>query len=501
MKKLFLFNLLIFINVGIGNANNLSITNVTATTTGVSFNIAWDNSWNISSLNYDAVWLFIKTQDCGGAKTWDHRNVSSLGNTVAGGILQINVASDNAGVFIRRSSAGGGNISTSAVTLTFQTAFPSVSTVNFEVIGVEMVYIPQEQFYVGDNSTNTPGSYVFASGASPGARLITSEGAMAAGFLNNPSTSFVDHAAIPAAFPKGFSAFYIMKYEITQNQYTDFLNLLTHTQQTNRALSTDVVGKGALVAASGTIRNSIEVSTASSGNPVAPAVFGNDLSGNDVVNESNDGGNIACNYLSWDDLRAYLDWAALRPMTELEYEKACRGPETPVLGGYPWGNTSLLPTGALTNSGQSTEVPTATGIGLCNYNTGSAGPLRVGFAATAGSGRTQSGSSYYGVMELAGNVWEQTFTVGGSFPTPGYHIITSPLFAGSLGNGSLTANGEADAPNWGSIGDATNSIVRGGGYGSNTTQTFISDRANHLTVPKPNVARLNSAGGRGVRQN
>ena len=45
--------------------------------------------------------------------------------------------------------------------------------------------------------------------------------------------------------------------------------------------------------------------------------------------------------LSWPDLCAYADWAALRPMTELEYEKACRGPNNPVLGEYAWGNTSI----------------------------------------------------------------------------------------------------------------------------------------------------------------
>jgi len=416
-------------------------------------------------------------------------------------VLQINVGADNAGVFIRRSANGGGNIASSSVTLSFQTPFTSITSVNFDVIGIEMVYVPQEQFFLGDNSTNTPGTYVFASGGAAGARQITSELAMAAGFLNNPNTNYLNHAAVPAAFPKGFAAFYCMKYEITQSQYAHFLNLLTHSQQVNRSLSTDIAGKGALVAVSPTIRNSIEVSTPSSGNPISPAVFGNDLSANDVVNESNDGGNIACNYLSWDDLRAYLDWAALRPMTELEFEKAARGPETPVLGGFPWGNSNILATSTIVNGGQATEVTTANGVGLCNYNTASGGPLRVGFAATAGSGRTQSGGSYYGVMELAGNVWEQTFTVGGSYPTPGYHIITSPLFAGALGNGLLTANGDADAPNWGVAGDATNSIVRGGGYGSAIATSTISDRSNHLTVPKPNASRGNFLGGRGVRQN
>lgn len=31
---------------------------------------------------------------------------------------------------------------------------------------------------------------------------------------------------IPAAFPKGYNAFYLMKYEISQGQLTDFFNFL-----------------------------------------------------------------------------------------------------------------------------------------------------------------------------------------------------------------------------------------------------------------------------------
>ena len=35
-------------------------------------------------------------------------------------------------------------------------------------------------------------------------------------------------------------------------------------------------------------------------------------------------------YISWPDLLAYADWAALRPITELEYEKAARGVDVQV---------------------------------------------------------------------------------------------------------------------------------------------------------------------------
>jgi formylglycine-generating enzyme required for sulfatase activity len=483
-------------------SNNLTISNVSATTTSVTFNISWDNSWNISNLNYDAVWIFIKSQDCSGSKTWDHVNVAAGGHTAGGGVLQVITAGDNTGVFIKRSVVGAGNIPSSSVTLIFQTPFSSIGSVNFDVNGIEMVYIPQEAYTAGDNSTNTPGAYVFASGGSAGARVINSEAALAAGFLANPAQGNTNHPAIPAAFPKGFAAFYCMKYEITQSQYAHFLNLLTHTQQTNRTIGTGgVSGTGALVNPIAA-RNSIKIATPSSGNPVVPAVFGNDLNNNAVYDEPADGGNVACNYLSWDDLRAYLDWSALRPMTELEYEKACRGPEQPITGGYPWGNNIILGSTALSNVGQPTEVPNNFGIGLCNYVSGSGGPNRVGFAATNGSGRTQSGGSYFGVMEMAGNVWEQTFTVGGSFSNPQYHITTPPIFAGTHGNGSISSNGDADTPGWGNVGDVTNSIIRGGGYNTSTASyCSISDRFFHMSFPKPNINRNISVGGRGVRTN
>src|SRR6185503_17797427 len=101
-----------------------------------------------------------------------------------------------------------------------------------------------------------------------------------------------------------------MKYEITQDQYVAFLNVLDSVQATGLNIHPlNVVRNGIIGSPSLGFRTTL---------PYVPA----DL------------------YLP--QLNSYLDWAALRPMTELEYEKACRGPVVPVHNEFPWGTPELL---------------------------------------------------------------------------------------------------------------------------------------------------------------
>ncbi|NJL15262.1 MAG: SUMF1/EgtB/PvdO family nonheme iron enzyme [Microscillaceae bacterium] len=288
-----------------------------------------------------------------------------------------------------------------------------------------------------------------------------------------------------------------MKYEISQQQYVTFLNLLDFNQQINRTAvaPSSAIGTAALAPISGNNRNSIEIST--SGVAFAtPAIYGNDLNGNDVFDEATDGGNIACNYLSWEDLKAYLDWAALRPMTELEFEKTCRGPNAPVLAEYAWGTTTINQaiSNALTNGGLATEVSTSAADGLSAFNAGVStvlGPLRVGFAATASTFRTGAGASYYGILDLSGNVWEQAFHCGF---VVGPNRVGAPTFTGTLGDGILNANGDANAANWGGV---ASSIIRGGNWESIAQRARVSDRL--INTFTENTNRVSRTGGRGVR--
>jgi len=504
VKNKFALILIFLLSINLLKANNLQISNISAPSNNqIQFDVQWDNSWNASapSYNWDAIWLFVKTQVCGvGSSPWQHsdlRNIS-LDHTVSGTILQIDAVSDGKGIFLRRSTLGGGNIGATTVTLKFTSTFTPANT-NYEVFGIEMVNVPSGSFTVGDgSSTISQSTNAFGSNNST-PYTITSENAMIQDQLRNDPAgpaAITAHNAIPAAFPKGFASFYSMKYEISQNQYGAFLNNLEYSQQSSRMGVVPSSTIGTRIFSANDNRNTLEIKSAGVAFST-PAQVGNDLNSNDVFDEATDGGNIACNFLSWEDLKAYLDWAALRPMTELEYEKICRGTNTPVLVEYAWSNTTInqATSASISNSGAANEISTSTADGLAAYNGGSStvlGPIRVGFAATAATNRSGAGSGFYGIFDLSGNVWEQTWGCGWY---NGAVRINTPTFTGVLGNGYIDASGFADAVNWGGV---ALSEVRGGNWEYTAQRCQTSDRF-YLNSTAENNTRVRRTGGRGVR--
>lgn len=459
-------------------ANNINISGTSVAGSNITFNISWDNSWNtnLAPNNMDAVWVFIKYQDCA-TRLWSHAGLSTLaGDHTAGSPLQVDPVSDGKGVFIRRSSFGGGNIGTTSITL--KMTIPA-GTYNYKVVGVEMVSVPQGSFEIGDGgSTSTYNSInINATSQSSGISSATLGGAS---------------VAVPSTFPMGYNALYCMKYEITQEQYVEFLNSLTYTQQAAR-ITADPIDAAGTYAFANANRNGIRVSVPGS-NAALPAVFACDLSPG-IENNSDDGQNIPCTYLAWSDLAAYLDWAALRPMTEMEYEKICRGSMPRINGEYPWGSTNISQVyntlGGLVNDNTASESYSPVSNGLCAYGIGSGsgayGPLRAGLFATGSSGRESAGATYYGVMEMGGNVYERAITTSNA---------SGIAFTGVLGDGTLLSSGEANVTNWPNVSTAIGVGQRGGQWVSAATYVRTSDRSLMTTV---DAARTYLMGGRGVR--
>lgn len=467
---------------GTTKANNVIIANLNWTGTTVTFDISWENSWRTGAgiNNYDAVWFFVKYQDCA-TGVWTHATIDAAGHSTAAP-LEITTVSDNKGVFIHRSADGAGNIATTTCTVALS-GVPG-GLLNFKGFGIEMVKTAAEDFIVGDgSSTNTFTSLSITTGHETGG--------IAGGAL------YAGSPAVPTAFPVGWDAIFVMKHEISQVQYVDFLNTLSYDQQAGRtAISPNVAPANNVIATNPSMnynRSGVEMMT--SGTPSSvPAVYANNSDNDVTFNETTDGLTVACNYLMWGDIAGYLDWAALRPMTELEFEKICRGPATALSGEYPWGSAVISQQRSdawLSNYGRVNEISTTTSRNCTYTNSGcltstNDGPTRVGCLATAATDRLSSGAAYYGVLDMGGNVSEQVVVIDANGVT----------FTGTLGDGELSAAGEANVANWPDVTTAAGTGKRGGDWDLGATYVRISDRSQ---VASPAATRLCTSGGRGVR--
>jgi formylglycine-generating enzyme required for sulfatase activity len=490
------------------HANNIQVSNVVLTGqntasqfTFVQFDIAWENSWRVATgpSNWDAAWVFIKFRV--GDGPWLHAFLNESGHTagtgttatITPGLLNtanaFNATTNPAmGVFVHRSTNGIGNFINNGLKLRWNYGANSIENadvVEVKVFAVEMVYVPSGSFQVGDgNTTNIQGH--LRNGSTNEPFMISSEDALTLGgtangnLANNNGTGMVTVGdfnnattqTLPAAFPKGFNAFYCMKYEVTQQQWVDFFNVLDNNQKINRDI-TDAIGK-----------NSDAI------------IFRNNISwtSGDATLNGGTHGDIACNFISWIDGAAFADWASLRPMTELEYEKACRGTLNPVTNEYAWGTTSITGATGISNSGAYNEVASNIGANaVLGNNANVRGPLRVGSFATVSSTREQAGASYYGIMDLSGNLWERTVSLGNA---------TGRNFTARIhGNGLLTNDGFCDITTWpGFTWDkvtlATGAGLRGGSWLNGSTNLHISNRN---VANRNHLVRNNEYGFRAVR--
>lgn len=225
----------------------------------INFDISWNNSWRSTGAgapapnNWDAAWVFVKFRKNGG--DWQHASLNDTGHTVPSGASldvglvdtdsSFNIATNpGVGVFIYRSADGVGTFSKAGFSLSWKYTQDGVGTgdtIDLRIFAIEMVYVPDGSFFAGDNATSTNSFRQGTSDNDPW--FIGSENAITTTNSAGTGTGSAESAAeyyypgpgdaagsvftIPAAYPKGYRKFYLMKGEISQSQWVAFFNTLT----------------------------------------------------------------------------------------------------------------------------------------------------------------------------------------------------------------------------------------------------------------------------------
>lgn len=225
----------------------------------VEFDIAWRLSWR-DETNWDAAWVVVKQ-----ARSFEDRHIPLApdGHSLVANAdpsrpgAVITPSEDGMGAFIYRDQARAGrgdNAWTLRLALQLdEDEAPGDLPHQLDVYGVEMVYVPEGPFDVGDprpiaDAPNNAFFQVTEDGEGDAVYRVESAGPIA--YCAGPGTlcdagtveDGLDPGPIPAAYPNGYSAFYLMKYELTQGQYAAFLNTLSDGQTRSR----DITGAGAI---------------------------------------------------------------------------------------------------------------------------------------------------------------------------------------------------------------------------------------------------------------
>jgi len=413
--------------------NNLAISGVSlygATSAGlatIGFTIAENNvstgmSADLTASYNTADWIFVKFSTMSGADgTWNHATLT--GGVAAAGASAI-VASDNKGVFLNHTAVSP--YWTTGVTLSWDFGADGVAskTAMVKVFAISMVKVPTGAFLYnvsnlgGGATTGTTAYNNYSAGGTLSATITNAGLATGTGSNNLPYLA-------PVGWPNGYNSFYIGRYETTQGLWADFLNTIPSTLAATLHYGT--VANGHNMTNSGTYPNKYAAV-----DPNASKVF-----------------------MSLEDAWRYLSWAGLRPLTEMEFEKAGRdlSPDARV---YPWGATPA--------DGITYTPPNEGGFAIKkfanSYSLLTTKVLDVGRYMSGDAYRTvaETGASPWGIADLTGNAWEITISCKWG---------TAPL------NGDGTPNLPASWP-------ATGSDTVGFRGGCNGSQPFntgrVSDR-------------------------
>ncbi len=392
--KFFLFLLLVAATQL--KANNMLVKNVTTTgnnatnkTIQVQFDMSWDNSWR-DGINWDAAWVFMKFKDANGL--WQHVQLNTTGFANGTGTANtIQVGSDKVGAFVYRSAAGTGTFSSTTMQLQWNyglSGLTSVTGLEIRVFAVEMVYVPEGDFTIEPtfsvykvNNFNNRGTIYAPANNSPVVNSRLSPTLNYTDLTNTATVRIKGDAGIDTdnngtvditTYPIGYNPFYCYKYEMSEQQYADFLNTLSATQ-----ITTLGVAGTSIALTNGQYYTSTP--------------------------------NKACGNSTAIRLLAYADWSGVRPMSILEFNKAWNGPRINYEYDYNYFNYMGSSDSQLIN---------------------------VGYYATPDSGSLNSGGSYFGIMDFAGNAMEPCVT------------LKKYTFTNTNGNGVLGVTGATDIATW-----------------------------------------------------
>ncbi|MEM6398015.1 MAG: SUMF1/EgtB/PvdO family nonheme iron enzyme [Bacteroidota bacterium] len=498
----------------------------------LSFGLSWDKSWRQGE-SYDAAWIFAKAKDTRGQWSPVKIEQARLKPGTIGISATLRRSSDGMGFFIYRAEDGQGD-NNWIVDVAIGSDIPQESITDIKVFGLEMVHVPPGEFELGTLKSLSDRREVLTEGAGGapynsfysyssdekdnygGIYRVESEEPISlqpeegnlywtdAKIRGTNTFSGVPKGSLSAKFPKGYNGYMLMKYELSQGEYCDFLNTLTPRQQEARDISKSVeYGK----------------STADHRNNIRKH---RGLYFTDRPDRS-------CNFISWKDGLAYADWAGLRHMTELEFEKACRGPEPAVYREYVWGASEIAEPENLEFAHRFSDTlnrlaqdesdilridgnahlsffsyynlidvcspegrfydPKCKACRSFSGGDGGRGPVRRGiFGGDASGDRLLAGATYYGAMEMGGNLQEPVVTVGHP---------NGRRFEGTHGDGVLSTDGQATNPDWIPEDGEYAYAGRGGAWPYHQNHARTADRFKGLRQ-RPD-RRASHIGFRGVR--
>lgn len=403
-------------------SNDIQVSNVQITVGSdpyrpvINCDVSWQNGWRIDggAEFMDAAWVFVKYRTAA-MQTWRHGIIGA--SSIVSGDIAAQHHPLNYGVNIFSSVDTVGTIS-GTISLTLDSLMSSAYGLEVQVHAIEMVKVPAGSYYVGDgnsgaNQWKDHAHLMQFSETRP--YHVTQDSIIDMSSSNRPT----DGSSNSANILSNTGEFFLMKYEISYEQYTTFLNTLERNEQNLRTrlnLNSNANPSFRYVMTetpNPTFRSPIAVDLGYD-TVVGPLNFYCDLNNNGIGNEPDDGMSLGAIDLRIMDVISYSRWCGLRMPTEFQYEKACRGPLYPVKGEYAWGSSSIrvdtssyLNFNHLSNQGTAQEEyinpqPYTAHIGINNIMA-----QRCGIHATAGSEtRGDASASYYGIQDLTGGATE-----------------------------------------------------------------------------------------------